>query len=198
MSEPQEARAAELEFIEALYGDPIRSETVKAGRNLIILGLLLISVVKFGAQVQATSLLPISFKHPDVLPTVLSSLVVLLLINFVGRLLTDAGLVLEGEKRIGSYMWRVQEEAAIKEAREVDDAMEPDDDDPAEPDPWWDEVARIRVAAKAAEEDINHRIRRRRAVWLVRNLRASGEALAPLAIATWALVLALPLLRWPA
>jgi hypothetical protein len=198
MTEPDPAQTTELDFIATLYGDPVRDSTNKAGRNLLIMSLLLIAVVKFGAQVQATALFPIRFEHEAVLPTVLATLVMLLLLNFAGRVVMDIGLFLEGERRIESYVWKAKVDAANKAARDVDHAIEVDQNDPHfDPDPWWDEAIKVADAAKAAEESAERRLGRRNAFRNVRMVRAGGEALLPLAFALTALILSATLLRWP-
>jgi len=50
MAADDSAPTTELDFVETLYGDPIRKPAVGAGRNLLIASLLLIAVVKFGAR----------------------------------------------------------------------------------------------------------------------------------------------------
>ncbi|WP_296170192.1 hypothetical protein [uncultured Brevundimonas sp.] len=190
---------AELAFIDTLYGDPVRDSTIKASRNLLVASLLLIAVMKFGAQVQSTSLFPVVFKEPDVLPTLLAVLVGLLLTNFFGRVLMDIGLFFEGERRIERFIGKAQIDAAVKSAREIDDSIDTDSDEGhPDPDPWWEEVGKIRAAAQAAEGSIEKRLGRRTGVRIVRNIRAAGEVLVPLAFAIVALWLSAPSWRWPA
>ncbi|HXA39666.1 MAG TPA: hypothetical protein VNW53_11745 [Phenylobacterium sp.] len=196
MAEADEARAAELDFIETLYGDPLRPATLKAGRNLLLFSLLQVAVVKFGAQVSSTSLFPLTFKHPDVLPTVLTALVVLSLANFTIRVLMEIGLLVEVEQRITAFTWRVQVEAARKAARDVDASM--DDRGDEDPDPWWNDYYKVWQAAQSAVETVDQRLGRTNLVRAVRYLRAAAEALIPVAIALWAIALAAPQLRWPA
>jgi len=190
MAEDDSARADEAAFIATLYGDPVREPTFKAGRNLIIAALLLIAVMKFGAQVQSTSVFPITFKSPDVLPTVLAALVLLLLLNFLARVVMDVGLFIEGERRIEGFLWRAKEEAALAAARDVDRQFEEYEDEgpPSEPDPWWEPVAEVRKAANDAQETIEKRLGRNNLFRIFRQLRAGGEILVPVALATRAVL----------
>lgn len=199
MAEDDSARADEAAFIATLYGDPIREPTFKAGRNVIIAALLLIAVMKFGARVQSTSVFPITFKSPDVLPTVLAALVLLLLLNFLARVVMDVGLFIEGERRIERFLWRAKKEAALAAARDVDRQFEDDRDEgpPPEPDPWWEPVAAVREAANNAQETIEKRLGRNDLFRFFRQLRAGGEVLVPVALAVVAISLSAEKLRWP-
>jgi len=196
MDDDSEHRS-ELAFIDTLYGDPVRDSTLKASRNLLVSSLLLIAVMKFGAQVQSTPLFPVTFKEPDVLPTLLSVLVSLLLINFLGRVFMDAGLFFEGERRIERFIWRSQVDEAVKSAREIDESIEYSDEGDPDPDSWWEEVGKIRAAAQAAEDAIEKRLGRRTAIRRVRYIRAGGEVFVPLFFAVVALCLSAPSWRWP-
>lgn len=177
MTEIDSKRLDELSFIDTLYGDPVRPETVKAGRNLTIGSLLLLAVSKFGAQLQSTSLFPVTFQNPDVLPTVLAIVVALLLLNFLGRVVMDVGLLVEGDQRIAKYIWDAKVAAAVGAASDVDDdiSRQHDDEGSPDPDPWWDEVGKVREAAQMAEEKIEAKLGRRSAFRLVRYLRGLAE-----------------------
>jgi hypothetical protein len=199
MAADDSAPTAERDFIETLYGDPIRPSAARAARNLLIASLLLIAVVKFGAQIQSTSMFPISFKQPDVLPTVLSVIVGFLTLNFLARILMEIGLFLESERRIKSYIWKVKVDASVAAAHDIDDGFSSQQEEEGDPslDPWWEDVGEIREAAKKAEEAIEKRLGRNAAVRLVRSLRALGEVLVPLSFALASLVLSAPRWHWP-
>lgn len=200
MAEEESKHADEADFIATLYGDPVRDSTFKAGRNLIIAALLLIAVMKFGAQVQSTSVFPITFTNPAVLPTVLALLVTLLLLNFIARVAMDIGLFLEGERRIERFLWRAKEEAALAAARAVDDQFNYDEDQegpPDDPEPWWEPVVEVRKAAQAAQETIERRLGRNNLFRLFRQVRAGGEIVLPILFAAIALFLSIDKLQWP-
>jgi hypothetical protein len=193
-------RDAEAEFIATLYGDPIREPTAKLGRQLFVTSLLLIAVMKFGAEIDSSSLFPLKFKEPDILPTGLSVAVALLLLSFVFRVVLDSGLLIEGERRITRFIWQAKEQAAVDAARGVDEgfaAQEEDEGPDPDPDPWWEPVAEVRQAAAKAEEDLSTRLGRRTAIRYVRWVRAGGEVLLPLVAALAALILAYPNWHWP-
>jgi hypothetical protein len=199
MAQDETRRAAELDFIETLYGDPVRGTTSSAGRNLLVASLLLIAVMKFGAQVQSTALFPISFSKADVLPTVLAAIVALLMINFLGRALTDIGLFIEGERRIDRFTWDERVSAAVGAARGVDDSIDADHQSGYDdPEPWWEEVGKVRQAAEKAREAIEVRLGRSLAVRVVRHVRLFGEATVPVIFGIASLALSAPRWHWPA
>jgi hypothetical protein len=60
-------------FLEGLYGDPLRPETMRTGRQLIIASAVCAAVVLFNVRLQSTSLIPLDFGNRiDVLPMLLA------------------------------------------------------------------------------------------------------------------------------
>ena len=77
-------------FLEALYGDPLREETARAGRYLIIASAICMAAVLFKVRLQSTSLVPIDFgSRADVLAMLLALAVLLLFCSFAMRAATD-------------------------------------------------------------------------------------------------------------
>ena len=187
---------AELEFLDTLYGDPIRTEAMKAGRNLVVAGLLLLAVARFGATVQSTPLFPISFaKRPEVLPTVLAILVVILALNFLSKVLPDLLRFREVDVRIIRFI-ETQRVATARAAAEAIDASEPPDDEGCEPDPWWEHVAEIQEQAKKATAKVENRLGVRKLPRMMRIVRVVGEVGLPIGLASFAMWEASAVFRW--
>lgn len=199
MSDAVDPREAEREYLETLYGEPLREPTVKASRQLLVMSLVLIAVVKFGATIDSSSIFPLKFTRADVLPSALCVAVVLLLLNFLPRIITDLGLFVEGEHRINQFIWKAKVDAAVDEASKVEDEVygqHQDDEERAEPDDWWLEVGRVRDAAAKAEETMNARLGRQAVIRWTRYFRALGNSLVPVIAAVWSVALAGPP-SWP-
>lgn len=187
---------AELEFLDSLYGDPIRTEAMKAGRNLVIAALLLLAVARFGATVQSTPLFPISFaKRPEVLPTVLTILVVILALNFLSKVMPDLLRFREVDVRIIRFI-EAQRVANARAAAGAIDDQEPYDDDPSDPDPWWEDVAKVRKQAEEATAKVENRLGVRKLPRAMRVARVLGEVGVPVGLAAFAMWEASAAFRW--
>lgn len=108
-------------FLEGLYGDPLRSDTMRTGRHLVIASAICAAVVLFKVRLQSTGLVPVNFgERVDVLPMLLSFTVVLLLVSFVLRAATDLLRERETTKLVVEYIEAERVEAARQSAQETD------------------------------------------------------------------------------
>lgn len=181
-------------FLEALYGDPLRTETMRTGRHLIIASAICIAVVLFKVRLQSTSLIPVDFgDRVDVLPMLLSLGVLLLLLGFMTRATTDVLRDLETALLVTRYIESERVKAAKAAAEQADDDMaqqhHEDEYGPYEPDPWWEPYYDIKVAADAAVERAEGRIGIRRLPRELRRVRKVLEIGVPIAFAVVALIL---------
>ena len=106
---------------------------------------------------------------------------------------------MEGEHRIKQFIWKVKVDAAVDEARKVDDeayGQHLEHEDGADPDDWWVEVEWVRAAAAKAEETMNARLGRQALIRCTRYFRAVGNSSVPVMAADWSIVLAGPP-SWP-
>lgn len=179
-------------FLEALYGDPLRTETIRTGRQLVIVSLICIVAVLFDARLQSTSLIPLEFgARTDVLPMLLSLAVTLLAVSFILRAATDIMRDQETSILIVRYIEGMRTNAARKEAEETDYqiAQGQEEDDPYGPDPWWEGYLEVQTAANAAISEAEERIGVRRLPQMLRRLRKSLEVGVPVIFAALALIL---------
>jgi hypothetical protein len=128
-------------FLEGLYGDPLRAETMRTGRHLIVASAVCAAVVLFEVRLQSTSLVPLDFGNRiDVLPMLLSLAVVLLLVSFVLRAATDLLRDRETTKLVVEYVEAQRVKAALRGARETEQEIAESDreyhEGPSDPDPW--------------------------------------------------------------
>jgi hypothetical protein len=127
-------------FLEGLYGDPLRPETMRTGRHLIIASAVCAAVVLFKVRLQSTSLVPLDFgNRVDVLPMLLAPAVVLLLVSFALRAGTDLLRERETAKLVVEYIEGDRVKAAERAARETEEGIAESEreyrDGPSEPDP---------------------------------------------------------------
>ena len=127
-------------FREGLYGDPLRPETMRTGRHLIIASAVCAAVVLFKVRLQSTSLVPLDFgNRVDVLPMLLGPAVVLLLVSFALRAGTDLLRERETAKLVVEYIEGDRVKAAERAARETEEGIAESEreyrDGPSEPDP---------------------------------------------------------------
>ncbi len=121
-SESSEALASS--FLEALYGDPLRAETMRTGRHLVIISTICMAVVLFKVKLQSTSLIPLDFgNRVEVLPMLLSLSVFLLLLSFLMRATTDVLRDREAAVLVTRYIEQERVKAADNAAHAVDDEI---------------------------------------------------------------------------
>ncbi len=182
-------------FLEALYDDPLRTETTRTGRYLVITSAICMTVVLFNVRLQSTSLVPIDFgSRIDVLPMLISLAVLLLLLSFVLRAVTDLLRDREAGVLVTRYIENERVKAAEKAARETEDGIaesqrEYHEEYSPEPDPWWDPYYSIKEAADAAVSKAEARIGIRRLPREVRRIRKIMEIVVPIGFAIIAIVL---------
>jgi hypothetical protein len=184
-------------FLEALYDDPLRAETARTGRFLIVASAICMTVVLFNVRLQSTSLVPIDFgSRIDVLPILIAIAVFLLLLSFLLRAITDLLRDREADLLVTRYIENERVTAAEKAARAADDEEAASEREfhegsyPApDPDPWWEPVIEIREAADAAVSKAEARIGIRRWPRRLRLVRKTLEVGVPVVFAVIALVL---------
>src|SRR5258706_13994594 len=121
MSREEEAETAPADFLEALYGDPLRAETMRTGRYLVIASAVSMTVVLFKIRLQSTSLIPLDFgDRIDVLPMLLSLAVFLLLVSFLMRAIRDVFRDREAAALVTRYVEGERVKAARKAAIGID------------------------------------------------------------------------------
>ncbi len=192
-SKPEETAS---EFLKALYGDPLSPETFRIGRYLVITSVILMAVILFNVRLQGTSLIPIDFgSRFDVLPMLLSLAVLLLLLSFSLRSVTDVLHDQEAGVLVTRYLENARVKAAQKAARETDDEISETqrqdryDGYEPEPDPWWESYYDISKAAEAAVLKAEARIGVRRLPRELRRARKILEIGVPILLALIALAL---------
>jgi hypothetical protein len=181
-------------FLESLYGDPLRAETARTGRYLVIASAISMTVVLFNVRLQSTSLIPIEFgTRTDVLPMLISLAVLLLLLSFLLRAVTDLLRDREAALLVTRYIENERVKAAEKAAQEAEDGIAESQrefhEGPWEPDPWWEPYVEIKEAADAAVSRAETRIGIRRLPREVRRMRKILEIAVPIGFALVALVL---------
>lgn len=191
--------AAPSNFLEALYGDPLRVETTRAGRNLIIVSTICIATIVFKAKLQPTNLLPVDFgARDDALQMLLSAANILLLVNFLSRAATDVLRDWETSLLVTRYIEGERLAAARKAANEIDTDIfghQDEGDDGYEPEPWWEDVSTVREAATKAVSKAEKRIGIRRWPKTLRRIRVWAEIGAPTVLGILALILSAPYLQ---
>jgi hypothetical protein len=181
-------------FLEGLYGDPLRPETMRTSRQLIIASAVCAAVVLFKVRLQSTSLIPLDFgNRVDVLPMLLSLAVVVLLISFVLRATTDLLRERETAKLVVEYIEGERVKTAERAARETEESIaesqREDHDGPTDPDPWWEQYIGVKEAADAAVLKAEKRLGVRRLPRQVRRARKILEVGVPIVFAALAIVL---------
>jgi hypothetical protein len=188
-----EADESAQDFLEALYGDPLRAETLRTGRQLVIASIICIAVVIFKVRLQSTSLVPLDFgDRIEVLPMLLSLAVLLLLLSFSLRAVTDLLRDRETAVLVTRYIERQRTEAAKAAAKGQDDAIEQAEyeargEGDSDPDPWWEPYYEIKEAADSAVSVAEERVGIRRWPRHVRRLHQWLEVGVPGALAAIAL-----------
>ncbi|WP_155255209.1 hypothetical protein [Bradyrhizobium elkanii] len=183
-------------FLEGLYGDPLRSETMRTGRQLIIASAVCAAVVLFNVRLQSTSLIPLDFGNRiDVLPMLLALAVMLLLLSFVLRAATDLLRERETAKLVVEYIEGERVKAAERAAQETEESIaqsereyregRPDSD----PDPWWEPYIAVKEAADAAVLKAEKRLGIRRLPRHLRQALKTLEVSVPIVFAALAIVL---------
>jgi hypothetical protein len=194
--ETEEKQTAEVitRFLEALYGDPLRTETMRTGRYLVIASSICMAVVLFKVRLQSTSLIPLDFgDRVEVLPMLLSIAVLLLLLSFLLRAATDVFRDREAGLLVTRYIENERVKGAEKSAQETEDDIAQGQHEeqygPSEPDPWWEPYQTIREAADAAVSKAETRIGVRSIPRRLRGVRKILEIAVPVVFAVVALVL---------
>jgi hypothetical protein len=177
-----------------LYGDPLRTETARTGRYLVVASTICTAVVLFDVRLQSTSLIPFDFGgRIDVLSMLLSLAVVLLLLSFSLRAVTDLLRDREAAILVTRYVENERVKAAERAAQETEAGIVESEreyhDGPSEPDPWWQPYHNIREAADAAVANAEARIGIRRLPRELRRIRKTLEIGVPVTFAIVALVL---------
>jgi hypothetical protein len=192
----EKAETSAADFLEALYGDPLRAETIRTGRHLIVASAISITVVLFKVRLQSTTLIPLDFgDRIDVLPMLLSIGVALLLASFFVRAFTDMLRDREAARLVARYGEGERANAAEKAARDADEAIDGGqaeavgDYDP-DPDEWWKVAISIRSEADKAVEKAAKRVGVRRLPQGLRAVRKWLEICVPIIFASIALMLA--------
>ena len=188
------AEVTDSNFLEALYGDPLRAETARTGHYLVIASAICMAVVLFKVRLQSTSLIPVDFgSNIDVLPMLLSLAVVLLLLSFSLRAATD----LFRDREASILVTRFIENERVKAARLAAQETENDiaegqreyQEGPSEPDTWWEPYIEIKQAAGAAVSKAEKRIGIRRQPRELRRARKILEIGVPFIFGVVALIL---------
>jgi hypothetical protein len=186
--------ASSSAFLGALYGDPLRAETMRTARHLIIASAISIAVVLFKVRLQSTSLIPIDFgDRVDVLPMLLALTVLMLLLSFLVRAATDLLQDREAAILVTRYIERERTSAAEAASRQTDReiarAQEEDRDGPFEPDPWWEPYYEIREASDKAVSKAEERVGVRRLPRSFRQVRKWTEVGVPIVVGAVSLFL---------
>ena len=153
--------------LEALYEDPLRPSTARAGRAVVIASLVAISVAMFGAKLTSSSAIPISFEdRPEVLPSMLFSILALLTLNFALKAWTDWLRDKEVRLQITRFIEDQRTRAAIEEAHRINAeimAQEPIREWEQDPhlEEWEEQAEKVEQAAiervKQMEESLGLR-----------------------------------------
>jgi hypothetical protein len=194
IEQKESAEAVVNKFLEALYDDPFRTETTRTARSLIITSAVCMAVVLFKVNLKSSIISPLDFgERVDVLPMLLALAVLLLLVSFSLRAMTDWLRDREAGLLVTRYVENERIQAAEKSARDEDRERyaEQDEDDygPYEPSPWWEPYISIKEAADAAVSKAENRIGIRRFPRKLREARKILEIAIPLAFAGLALFL---------
>ncbi|MFK4535078.1 hypothetical protein ABIA00_003261 [Bradyrhizobium ottawaense] len=102
-------------------GEPLRAETMRTGRHLIIASAICAVVVTFDVQLKGTGLVPLDFgNRSEVLAMLMALAVILLLLSFVLRTWTDLLRERETAKLVTHYIEDERVDAARKSAEGAD------------------------------------------------------------------------------
>jgi hypothetical protein len=181
-------------FLEALYDDPLRAETARTGRYLVIASAIGMTVVLFNVRLQSTSFVPLDFDgRTDVLAMLVSLAVLLLLLSFILRAVTDLFRDHEAVLLVTRYIENERVSAALKAAQETEEGIAESQreqyEGPSEPNPWWEPYIEIKEAADAAVAKAEARIGVRRFPRQLSRVRKGLEIAIPIVFALVALVL---------
>ncbi len=182
-------------FLEGLYGDPLRAETMRAGRHLIIASAICATVVLFNVRLQGTGIVPLDFgNRADVLAMLLSLAVMLLFVSFALRASTDLLRERETSKLVIEYIEEERVKAAERSAQEADDSIavgerEAHGEVLYDPDPWWEPYFEVKQAADAAVRRAEQRLGVRRLPRQLRQVRTTLEIGVPIVFAVVATLL---------
>jgi hypothetical protein len=191
----ESAEAVASKFLEALYDDPLRAETMRTARYLVITSAICIAVVLFKVNLKSSVLNPLDFgERVDVLPMLVALAVLLLSVSFLLRAMTDVLRDREAGVLVTRYIENERVKAAEKAARETEEDIaasehEFHDGPSSEPDPWWEPYVEIKAAADAAVSKAETRIGIRRFPRRLREARKIFEIAIPLVFASIALSL---------
>ncbi|WP_074448599.1 hypothetical protein [Bradyrhizobium yuanmingense] len=183
------------DFLEGLYGEPLRAETMRTGRHLIIASTICAVVVTFDVQLKGTGLVPLDFgNRPEVLAMLMALAVILLLLSFVLRTWTDLLRERETAKLVTQYIEDERVDAA-RESAEGADAEELRSrrealDEPEyydQEDSNWDAYHKVKDAADAALQKAEDRLRKRRWPLGLRRTWMILEAGLPIVFAAFAI-----------
>jgi hypothetical protein len=169
-TQQKELAEAEAKFLEALYDDPLRAETMRTARYLVITSAICMAVVLFKVNLKSSILSPLDFgERVDVLPMLIALAVLLLSVSFLLRAMTDVLRDREATLLVTRYIENERVKAAEKSAkdteREIAAGQDEDHYGPYQPDPWWEPYETIKEAADAAVSKAESRIG-------IRNFRA--------------------------
>lgn len=167
MADDSDTKPNNVEFFEALYGEPLKPDTSKAGRLLVVVSLVALLVVLFDAQFTATSVFPISFSNrSNALPASLCAIVFLLTISFALKAWVDLCREREAELLVTKYLESERVRSAQRAARKLDEQEPNPHEGESWQDPWWESYSDIKDAAEKAvsnlEEELGHRVGPRR------------------------------------
>jgi hypothetical protein len=190
----ESAEAAASKFLEALYDDPLRTETLRTARYLVITSAICIAVVLFKVNLKSSILNPLDFgERVDVLPMLVALAVLLLSVSFLLRATTDVLRDREAGVLVTRYIENERVKAAEKAARETEEDIAESEHEfhegPSERDPWWEPYVEIKEAADAAVSKAENRIGIRRFPRKLREARKIFEIAIPLIFAGIALFL---------
>jgi hypothetical protein len=165
-------------------------------RYLVITSAICIAVVLFKVNLKSSTLNPLDFgERVDVLPMLIALAVLVLLVSFLLRAITDVLRDREAGLLVTRYIENERVKAAEKAARETEDDIAGSEREyhegypPSEPDPWWEPYIEIKEAADAAVARAEKRIGIRRFPRRLRQTRKILEISVPLVFAGVALIL---------
>jgi len=192
MSDGQEKGVSSA--LEALYDDPLRPATAKAGRTVVIVSLIAISVALFGARLAPSSVVPLSFEdRPDVLPALLFAVLLLLTLNFGLKAWTDWLRDKEVRLVITRYIEQQRAKTAVETAHDINRAIatqEPGaewDNTPLES--WEEEADAVVRSSKERVAAVEEALGLRTVPRVLRLVRIGAEILIPLGLGIVGLLL---------
>ena len=191
MAEQEQSPATFTDFVTALYDDPIRAETARRGRWLVGLALAIFLVTLFGAEFRPESLLSVAFpKDSGAVRGALAFVVLLLWVEFALRAFTDWFREKELRLVVTRYVDAQKEARQVRDAREADE-QEPDFDEQGnpdpEPDPWWEPVIVTRQEMRRRMDKLQGQLGERAIPRLIRASRVWLEIGIPLGLGLLAL-----------